>query len=111
MSRRWAVWAPGFGFGWAPAISFKDDGGERAILSAYVTPIPEVRKKNGDENDWQRIRRAVLSMFGAIRPPPMPPASGRHGLFSQDRYVTALRFPVTDKFRCTSSGRSSTQAS
>ena len=56
--------APGFGFGWAPAISFKDDGGERAILSAYVTPIPEVRKKNGDENDWQRIRRAVLSMFG-----------------------------------------------
>jgi len=56
--------APGFGFGWSPAISFNDDGNNRAILNAYVTPIPEVRKKDGNENDWRRIRTAVLNMFG-----------------------------------------------
>ena len=56
--------APGFGFGWSPAISFRDDGSERAILSAYVTPIPEVKKEGFDDRDWQRVRRAVLSMFG-----------------------------------------------
>ena len=36
--------APGFGFGWAPAISFTADDPD-AIQSAYVTPLPEVRKK------------------------------------------------------------------
>jgi hypothetical protein len=56
--------APGLGFGVSPAIAFNDDGTERAILSAYVTPIPEVRKEHGDEGDWRRIRRAVLNQFG-----------------------------------------------
>jgi hypothetical protein len=56
--------APGFGFGWSPAISFRDDGEERAILSAYVTPVPETRKERFDERDWRRVRRAVLSVFG-----------------------------------------------
>ncbi|MGD0899740.1 MAG: hypothetical protein ABR915_18055 [Thermoguttaceae bacterium] len=56
--------APGFGFGWSPAISFRDDGQERAILSAYVTPVPETRKERFDERDWRRVRRAVLSVFG-----------------------------------------------
>lgn len=56
--------APGFGVGWSPAISFSDDGTERAILSAYVTPVPQVRKKECGERDWDRVRRAVLSMFG-----------------------------------------------
>ena len=56
--------APGFGFGWSPAISFRDDGDERAFLNAYVTPIPETRKQKFDERDWQRVRQAVLSVFG-----------------------------------------------
>jgi len=59
-----SIGAPGFGIGWSPAISFSDDGSERAILNAYVTPIPEVRKDHYDEHDWERVRRAVLSMFG-----------------------------------------------
>jgi hypothetical protein len=59
-----SIGAPGFGFGWSPAISFRDDGQERAILSAYVTPVPETRKERFDERDWQRVRRAVLSVFG-----------------------------------------------
>ncbi len=59
-----SIGAPGFGFGWSPAISFRDDGQERAILPAYVTPIPEVKKERSDERDWQRVRRAVLSVFG-----------------------------------------------
>ena len=36
--------APGFGFGWAPAISFNSDDPD-AIQCAYVTPIPEVSKE------------------------------------------------------------------
>ena len=56
--------SPGFGFGWSPAISFIDDRTERAILSAYVTPIPETSRDHYNENDWERVRRAVLSMFG-----------------------------------------------
>ncbi len=59
-----SIGAPGFGFGWSPAISVRDDGQERAILSAYVTPIPETRKERFDEKDWQRVRRAVLNTFG-----------------------------------------------
>ena len=56
--------APGFGIGWAPAIAFNDDSNDRAILSAYVTPVPETRREQYDERDWLRVRRAVLSMFG-----------------------------------------------
>jgi hypothetical protein len=56
--------APGFGFGWAPAISFSDDGGERAVLNAYVTPVPQTRKEKLDERDWRRVRQAMLSVFG-----------------------------------------------
>ena len=64
-TERWAVSArPGLGFGWSPAISFGDDGDDRAILNAYVTPIPETRKEGCDERDWQRVRRAVLNVFG-----------------------------------------------
>jgi hypothetical protein len=56
--------SPGFGFGWAPAISFSDNGERRAILNAYVTPIPETRKQDWTEDDWERVRRAVLSIYG-----------------------------------------------
>lgn len=59
-----SIGAPGFGFGWAPAISFTDSGEERAILNAYVTPVPEVKKQDCTEEDWQRVRRAVLNVYG-----------------------------------------------
>ena len=55
--------APGFGFGWSPAISFNADH-EDAIVNAYVTPIPETSKVGGDERDWNRVRDAVLSVYG-----------------------------------------------
>lgn len=55
--------APGFGFGWAPAISFRGDDPD-AIQNAYVTPIPEVSKEHGDDHDWKRIRGAVLAVYG-----------------------------------------------
>ena len=56
--------APGLGFGWSPAISFTGDH-EDAIVNAYVTPIPETKKAGGDERDWKRVRRAVLSVYAA----------------------------------------------
>ena len=46
------LWMPGFGIGWAPAIAFNDEGNDRAILNAYVTPIPETRKEQYDERHW-----------------------------------------------------------
>ena len=55
--------APGFGIGWAPAISFTSDDPD-AIQSAYVTPLPEVEKESFDERDWQRIKSAVLTVYG-----------------------------------------------
>lgn len=54
--------APGFGVGWAPAISFNGDDPD-AILNAYVTPIPETRKESLDERDWERVREAVLAVY------------------------------------------------
>ena len=45
----------GFGFGWAPAISFTSDDPD-AIQNAYVTPIPEVNKKHCGDGDWDRHR-------------------------------------------------------
>ena len=55
--------APGFGFGWAPPISFNGDD-EDAIVIAYVTPIPEVEKDSFNERDWQRVRAAIISVYG-----------------------------------------------
>lgn len=54
--------APGFGFGWSPAISFRSDDPE-AIQSAYVTPLPETSRDQCDERDWNRVRKAVLSTY------------------------------------------------
>ncbi len=54
--------APGFGFGWAPAVSFRSDDPD-AIQSAYVTPIPETSKEALDERDWERVRSAVLAVY------------------------------------------------
>ena len=58
-----SIGAPGFGFGWAPAISFRSDDSE-AIQSAYVTPIPEVERESCNERDWERVRGAVLAVYG-----------------------------------------------
>ena len=55
--------APGCGLGCSPAISFTSDDPD-AIQSAYVTPLPEVRKESGDERDWERVRSAMLSVYG-----------------------------------------------
>jgi hypothetical protein len=55
--------APGFGFGWAPAVAFEGTGHE-AIQSAYVTPLPETRRDSCDERDWERVSKAVLAVFG-----------------------------------------------
>jgi len=58
-----SIGAPGFGFGWAPAISFNGDH-EDCIANAYVTPIPEVERESFDEEDWERVRGAMLSVYG-----------------------------------------------
>ncbi|HEX6986383.1 MAG TPA: hypothetical protein VF170_13455, partial [Planctomycetaceae bacterium] len=55
--------APGFGWGWAPAVSFVSDDPD-AIQSAYVTPIPETTRARSDERDWERVRGAVLAVYG-----------------------------------------------
>lgn len=54
--------APGFGVGWAPAISFTSDD-ENSIRSAYVTPIPETSKSRLVERDWNRVRRAIIRAY------------------------------------------------
>ena len=59
-----AIGAPEMGFGWSPAISFTSNT-EEAILTAYVTPIPETSKQGGDNRDWNRVKNAVLSVYAA----------------------------------------------
>lgn len=63
--------APGFGIGWAPAISF-DSNIDDAIANAYVTPIPTIHtreqfeagpSKSFDEDDWERVRKAVINHY------------------------------------------------
>ena len=58
-----SIGAPGFGMGWSPAISFRSDA-YSAIQSAYVTPLPDVDRKDGPtERDWSRIKTAILRIF------------------------------------------------
>ena len=52
--------APGFGYGWSPAISFTTDDSD-AILNAYVTPIPDQDK--ADKSNWQRVRQDIVSAY------------------------------------------------
>jgi hypothetical protein len=58
-----SIGAPGFGFGWAPAISFTSNESD-ALKSAYVTPIPETKRESFGEQDWDRVRGAVLAVYG-----------------------------------------------
>jgi len=57
--------APGFGPYIVPAISFTNDDPE-AVVSAYVTPIPEIEVKTGITNrpeTFDRIKKAILKVF------------------------------------------------
>lgn len=68
-----AIGSPACGFGWSPAISFSNclgGGSVDAFQNAYVTPLPN--RRNGDpirtgghnERDWERVKRAILSVYG-----------------------------------------------
>ena len=57
-----SIGAIGCGFGWSPAISFSSNDYEY-MGNAYVTPLPEVKKKELNENDWNRIKKAILSLY------------------------------------------------
>lgn len=59
-----SIGAPGCGLGRAPAIPFTSYD-PVAIQSAYVTPLPEVRKRSGNEQDWERVRTAMLAVYAA----------------------------------------------
>ena len=56
-----SIGAPGCGF-WAPAISFNNRDSE-CIANAYVTPLPEVEGREFDNDDWDRVKQAVLSVY------------------------------------------------
>ena len=56
----------GIGPGIQPAIAFNGDDPD-AIQSAYVTPLPETRKTDWNEHDWDRVRAAVIGHFGRDR--------------------------------------------
>ena len=47
--------APGFGYGWAPAISFNSDD-PAAIQSAYVTPLRQHPRRTGRIPRSSRVR-------------------------------------------------------
>jgi len=57
-----SIGAPGFGFGWAPAISFNSDH-EDCISNAYVTPIPEVKRETCNETDWNESVGDVVCLW------------------------------------------------
>lgn len=55
-----SIGAPGCGLGCVPAISFSSHSSV-AIQSAYVTPL--CNKQNCNEKDWERVKRAILSVY------------------------------------------------
>lgn len=60
-----SIGAPGFGYGWAPAIAFNGADYD-AITSCYVTPVPKritSREKPIDDVAWKRIRNAMLAVY------------------------------------------------
>lgn len=59
-----SIGAPGLGFGCSPAISFTGVCDEYMDTGAYVTPIPEVNRKNGfTERDWERLRKVIIERY------------------------------------------------
>jgi len=73
--------APGFGFGWAPAVPFNGDSGESGwIQNAYVTPVPPELMSKQDpapilpgldpemvelatHTDWDEIEKTMWEWF------------------------------------------------
>lgn len=67
-----SIGAPGFGTGWAPAISFNGESlYDNAIQNAYVTPIPMAKKLEDletldrpfTERDWERVRNVIVKKY------------------------------------------------
>ena len=58
-----AIGSPACPWGWSPAVSFTSDDPD-CIASAYVTPLPKSRREAGNERDWERVRGAVLAVYG-----------------------------------------------
>lgn len=58
-----SIGAPGFGFGWAPAVAFSYDS-EAQSLNAYVTPIPEVKGEARPDLINDRLFAAVRRHYG-----------------------------------------------
>lgn len=61
-----SIGAPGFGFGWAPAISFNYSD-HAVYANAYVTPIPKGDPPETEEEStalWEEIRRVVIEAYG-----------------------------------------------
>ena len=67
-----SIGAPGFGMGWAPAISFNGESlYDNAIQNAYVTPIPMAKKLEDletldrpfTERDWERVRNVIVKKY------------------------------------------------
>lgn len=61
-----SIGAPGFGFGWAPAICFccEDDG--TFYTNMYVTPIPKLKdgEEKISEEMWDEIKADILEQYG-----------------------------------------------
>lgn len=76
-----SIGAPGFGFGWAPAVMFESDDHE-AWVNAYVTPIPKGDPPWDDEDQlslvpitdeekqawsarlWEQVIEQIIEEFG-----------------------------------------------
>ena len=54
-------WSPS-GFGWAPAISFHNEG-QNSIVSCYVTPLPPEEDFEGTEEEWDEIRDEIVEKY------------------------------------------------
>jgi hypothetical protein len=68
-----SIGAPGFGYRRTPAISFENGRSGESVdawLSAYVTPVPDFTPKHrGNDPDWEkncwdRIKAAILEVYG-----------------------------------------------
>lgn len=60
-----SIGAPGFGVGWAPAISFNSEDYEAIMVNAYVTPIPDDEDGCEDsEEGWYALRDKIIAEYG-----------------------------------------------
>ena len=55
--------APGFGYGWTPAVSFNAES-DAGYANAYVCPITENEEEEalfGD--DWEKVRKYIIDKY------------------------------------------------